>query len=112
MSEHSKSKDDLERALALAKKAHTAYPENAVVLDSLGWIYYKEGDLSLASDYIGKAQFKTPESAVINYHMGMVFHRLSKFVEAKVMLQKSVAGKDDYYGKDEAVKILEKCGDP
>ena len=45
----------LELAEEMVRKALKEEPENGAYLDSLGWIYYKKGDLDKAKEYVLKA---------------------------------------------------------
>ncbi len=44
-----------EKAMELALKAYDSQPENALVLDALGWVYFHRGSLLLAKQYIEKS---------------------------------------------------------
>jgi len=94
--------------LTLAQKANNLRPDDPAVMDTLGWIYYKNGDTNKALDFIGKANAKAAQNAVINYHMGMVLYKVGRLSEAKEQLKKALASKEDFEGKEEAKKTLEK----
>jgi len=79
-----------------------------LLLDTLGWVYYRKGDLSQAATFIGRAIQKASNVPVINYHMGMVFYKQGKMEEAKEYLRKATEGNEEFYGKEEALKILDK----
>ncbi len=106
--EQGKSGKDLERALTLAQKAVNARPDEPSTEDTLGWVYYKRGDLNHASDLIGKAYLKAGDNPVIAYHMGMVSYKAGKPAEAKTYLAKAVKSSVPFEGKEEAQKTLEK----
>jgi tetratricopeptide (TPR) repeat protein len=108
LSDHGRTPQDLDRALGLAQKANTARPDDPEILDTLGWVYYKKGDVKSAATYLGRAYTKSPGSSVINYHLGMALYKQDKYPEAKEKLKKAVASKEDFYGKDEAQKVLAK----
>jgi len=74
ISEYSDGDSGLDKALELAKKANDLRPEDPAILDSLGWIYFKKGEVETAQDLIEKAVGKAPENAVLNYHLGMVLY--------------------------------------
>ncbi len=108
LSEYGTSKTDLEKALQLAGQAQKARPDDAAVLDTLGWVYYKQGDSNRAADFIARALSKNSENTVIMYHLGMAYYKLGRMAEAKEQLRKATESKEDFYGKDEAKKTLEK----
>jgi tetratricopeptide (TPR) repeat protein len=106
LSEYGTSKNDLERALKLAGQAQKLRPEDASIMDTMGWIYYKQGDVNRAADFIAKALSKNPENPTIMYHLGMAYYKLGRTAEAKEQLKKATETKEDFIGKDEAKKTL------
>jgi len=106
--EQGKSGKDLTRAMSLAQKAVNARPEEPSAQDTLGWVYFKQGDLNHASDLIGKAYLKLADNPVIAYHMGMVSYKAGKPAEAKTYLAKAVKSGVPFDGKEEAQRTLEK----
>lgn len=106
LSEHSTSTKELEKAMKIARHAQKLRPEEGAVLDTVGWIYYKQGDAKRAHEFVARARQKTPGNSVIAYHMGMVHYKLGKRAEAKDQLKKALESKDDFFGKQEAEKTL------
>ena len=106
--EQGKSGKDLTRALTLAQKAIGVRPDEPSLQDTLGWVYYKQGDLNHASDLIGKAYLKMADNPVIAYHMGMVSYKAGKPAEAKTYLAKAVKSNVPFDGREEAQRTLEK----
>jgi tetratricopeptide (TPR) repeat protein len=45
----------LDEALAYILRAHKLRPDNAAILDSLGWAYYRKGEYALALRYLRDA---------------------------------------------------------
>jgi len=105
LADHGATKAELQRALTLAKSAYTVYPEDPGVLDTVGWASYKNGDLKSASDFIGRAYTKAPDSPVINYHWGLLLHKQGKTADAKAKFKKAANAKEAFYGKDEARRL-------
>jgi len=60
---------DLMRGLRLCKKAVELKPQNAAYLDSLGWAYFKIGDVSEARSWLRRALDLAPTSEEIRGHM-------------------------------------------
>ncbi len=106
--EQGKSGKDLERAFTLAQKALTAHPDEASIQDTMGWVYYKRGDLNHASDLIGKAYARMANNPVVTYHMGMVSFKAGKLTEAKDYLARAMKYSAPFEGKEEAQRTLEK----
>ena len=106
MTEFSSKKEDLETAQVYAEMAAKLQPESTVVLDTLGWVHYKLGDLDKAMSIIEKAVDKTTDNNAINFHMGLLLHEKGRDMEARVMLEKAVAGDGAFSGKDQAEALL------
>jgi len=64
------------RALAMAKEAVSAQPENPSYLDTIGWIYFKLGEYEQAEKNISKAVAQGDVSAVVHEHLGDVYYML------------------------------------
>ncbi len=72
----------LDRALELVRKAVEAQPANPYYLDSLGWVYFKQGRKEAALTELQRAA-KLCRDAIIWDHLGDVYHALGKDDEAK-----------------------------
>ncbi|NIT56565.1 MAG: tetratricopeptide repeat protein, partial [Aliifodinibius sp.] len=59
-------------------------------LDTVGWIYYKQGQLQKARKYIQKAIDSGNPSAEVLEHMGDVLLKLNKPAEAKKWWQQAL----------------------
>ena len=64
-------KEKLPEAFALITKAHQLSPEDAFILDSLGWVNFRLGNTALAAQQLQEALQKKPE-ADIAAHLGEV----------------------------------------
>ncbi len=60
----------LEEAEDLLKKALAVKPDDGYITDSLGWVYFKKGDLENARIFLLKAYQAVPGEATIAEHMG------------------------------------------
>ncbi|GMO50277.1 MAG: tetratricopeptide repeat protein [Termitinemataceae bacterium] len=63
---------DVQRGLELCKRAVNKKPQNASYLDSLGWAYYKIGEVSEARTYLRRALDLAPRQKEISLHMKAV----------------------------------------
>jgi tetratricopeptide (TPR) repeat protein len=70
-----------EEALALIEKALVLLPGDPYVLDSLGWVHYRRGNLKLALEYLTLAMDQQPD-AEIAAHLGEVLWHLGDKAEA------------------------------
>ncbi|MDR0324108.1 MAG: tetratricopeptide repeat protein [Treponema sp.] len=63
---------DVMRALRLCRKAVDSKPQNAAYLDSLGWAYYKSGEVVEARTWLRRAIELAPEEKEIQMHFKIV----------------------------------------
>ena len=63
---------DVMRALRLCRKAVDSKPQSAAYLDSLGWAYYKSGELLEARTWLRRALDIAPDEAEIQKHFKIV----------------------------------------
>lgn len=63
---------NLERAAEMLNRAVTQEPRNGAFVDSLGWVYFRQGKLDLAEKYLTDATHLLPRDATIREHLGDV----------------------------------------
>jgi predicted Zn-dependent protease len=96
----------LARARELAARLEGS--DNAAFLDTLGWVQYRQGETDAALANLTKAVDKTPDAAIMQYHLGMAYYAKGDTARAKDHLQKSLAGDTKFPGVDEARATLAK----
>jgi len=79
LADHAK---DLSRARKLIERAYAASPRNAAILDSLGWVLYRQGRPAEALPYLTEA-FADDRDGDIAAHLGEVLWKLGKPDEAR-----------------------------
>jgi tetratricopeptide (TPR) repeat protein len=79
----------LEEASQLVKKALDMQPENGAFLDSMGWVYYRQGKYSEAQGFLERALEHMPDPTVYD-HLGDVFAKLGRTKEAVAQWQASL----------------------
>lgn len=99
----------LDRALELAQRFENS--DNPILLDTLGWVYFKRGDLVRAVSVLQKAQLAAPELPEISYHLGMAYHRNGRNEEARVQLAKALEQERPFRGREEAQRVLDSLGE-
>lgn len=88
-------------------KALQLQPEEAVILDSYGWLQFKQGDKVKALDYLQKAYDKQPESEIAA-HLAEVLWVLDRKEEAKKVFEKALKNApDDEYLLDFKERVLD-----
>jgi tetratricopeptide (TPR) repeat protein len=84
------SNQNLERALVLVKKALELDPENGFILDSLAWVYFKQGKVKKAWETIGLAISKVQNDPIIWEHYGDIARKADFLQKAKKGYQKAI----------------------
>ncbi|HTG30802.1 MAG TPA: tetratricopeptide repeat protein, partial [Methylomirabilota bacterium] len=102
--------NDLKRASELAQKARSIAPTNPSVLDTLGWITYKQGGYQQAADLLSQSAAKSPDNPEIQFHLGMADYMMGRTDAARAALEKAVASATDFDGKAEARRRLASLG--
>lgn len=81
--------DRLEEAQALVEQANRLSPNNPAIIDSLGWIYYRLGNLNKALALLQSAYSEFPDHEVAA-HLGEVLWQLDRNDEAKQVWQQGL----------------------
>lgn len=101
---------ELERAEKLVKRALLERPADGYFLDTLGWIYYKQGKLDLAEEILARAVSLTTDDFVIIEHYADVLNALGRTSDAiqRYSLALEVAGQLQEKSTDqqEAIKRI------
>jgi tetratricopeptide (TPR) repeat protein len=104
------TKENLERGLELVAKI----PEeqrNAHILDTLGWIHYRQGNYEDAVKVLERAE-DADDNPVIHMHLGLAYLKLNDPVQAGTALEKALENdgkglsKADRKTAEEALKKL------
>jgi tetratricopeptide (TPR) repeat protein len=81
---------ELSRARKLIERAYAAAPKNAAILDSLGWVLYRQGRSAEALPYLAAA-YADDHDGDIAAHLGEVLWRLGKPDEARRIWEEASA---------------------
>jgi tetratricopeptide (TPR) repeat protein len=100
---------DLYQALDLAERA-VRIQRGPTTLDTLGWVQLKRGDADAAAASFQRALDLQPESASIQYHLGLALIAAGKSSEGADLLRKALES-DGFTEADEARRELAKVGE-
>ncbi len=90
----------------LLRKALALEPNEAVIIDSYGWLQFKLGNFEAALKYLQQAYEKQPENEIAA-HLAEVLWVLDRKDEAKKIFNKAIKGSlDDEYLQDFQRRIL------
>jgi len=76
----------LDEAYGLITRALTLAPNDAHIIDSMGWIYFRKGDFAKAEKYLRLAQRQQPD-AEISTHLAEVLWTMGNVAEAESLLR-------------------------
>ena len=80
----------LDEAHDLIKRALEQSPDNPYIMDSLGWVLYRKGDLVGAEAHLRRALELLPDAEVYA-HLAEVLHALGRTAEARKILSEGLA---------------------
>lgn len=82
--------DRLEEAKKLIEKALKQKPDDAFVLDSLGWVHYRMGDYQKAIELLNTA-LSVRNDAEISAHLGEVLWVIGEYSEARSVWERALS---------------------
>ncbi|HEY0099389.1 MAG TPA: tetratricopeptide repeat protein, partial [Pyrinomonadaceae bacterium] len=80
----------LPEALDMIKRAVKSEPTNPNYLDSLGWVYFKLGQLDEAERYLNDAARRNTRSSTVQEHLGDLHHKRGQTEQARAFWRKAI----------------------
>ena len=74
---------NLDEAEKFIKRALELQPEDPYILDSLGWVYYRQGRYTESYEHLVSSFLKAPNEFVVLTHLGDVLVKLGRVSEAR-----------------------------
>lgn len=102
---------NLARAHQMIERAATLRPNDGAILDSLGWVMLRQGDVPGAVRNLERAVELEPEDATINGHLGDAYMAAGRKLEATFQWRRALTLNPD---PDESIRIagrLREAGD-
>jgi tetratricopeptide (TPR) repeat protein len=90
----------LDRARQLAERFRSS--DNAVLLDTLGWVLARQGNYDDAAILLARATSLMPENQQMQFHYGMALKGKGLKTKAQAAFSQALAGTPDYRGQVEA----------
>ena len=85
----------------LIKAVEDSNYQDGAIIDSLGWLYFKKGELQLAEKWITDAYKLEPSEPEIIDHLSQVYKKQGRNKEAKFLDNKILLFHQDYFKIDE-----------
>lgn len=106
------SGSDLKEAQSLAERAVSGSPNQGYYLDTLGWIYYKQGNYKKAVEYLKRANEEIKNDAVVLEHLGDALLANQEKLEALAVYNRAIELlKKDGEHDETAVRLSDKIKD-
>ncbi|MDB6092985.1 MAG: uncharacterized protein JWM32_547 [Verrucomicrobia bacterium] len=99
---YSEKFNQLDKAYELAQRAYDTRPQEPNTADTLGWILYKKKAYARAGALLTDSAAKLPNSADIQFHLGMTQYMLGNEFAAVTALQRALELDPNLTGKTEA----------
>ncbi|MBP3687892.1 MAG: tetratricopeptide repeat protein [Alphaproteobacteria bacterium] len=90
-----KNNTNVDKAVSYILEAYEKEPNDGVIMDSLGWVYFKTGDYKNAILYLEKASELNPQNAIISDHLGDAYWFGGRKNEAVFLWKQALSQKDE-----------------
>jgi cellulose synthase operon protein C len=99
LAEHRSDKASLDRAMALAASLRKSQVPH--FMDTLGWVYFRQGNAKSAVPLLEQAVAELPNIALVRYHLGRSYLALNERAKATEQLKRALelAAADDELAK-------------
>jgi tetratricopeptide (TPR) repeat protein len=87
--------ENLDKAKGMIERAVQLRPDDGYIVDSLGWVLYREGDYQRAVTHLERAVELRPEDPVINDHLGDAYWRVGRYNEAQFQWRRALTLKPE-----------------
>lgn len=98
----------LDEAEKLITEALRLEPNNPAFIDSMGWVYFKQGRYDDAAKWLEKAVMLEPNDAELRYHLGMAYAELGRIDEAIAQLEEALRINPKHSGANQALEELKR----
>lgn len=103
---------NLDEAESLARRATELEPEDGYILDTLGWILFKRGEVAEAIRYLEAAYRFQPTVPVIAEHLGDAYLKVAMVERAIEMYNRAIRLETDGKRIEELRSKISSLGDP
>ncbi|MEQ5801673.1 tetratricopeptide repeat protein [Halomonas sp. H10-9-1] len=87
--------DRLDEARELVERAHELEPDSPAILDSMGWVSYRQGDPQEALPWLERAYRAMPDQEIAA-HLAEVLWALKRHAEARDLVREALERFDDH----------------
>jgi len=94
-------------ALPLLQRAVELEPRSGIIIDSLGWAYYRLGNLKRAAALLQQAVGLAGKDPEIQYHLGVVYADLGRIDQARAQFRRALEISPAFGRAHAALRALE-----
>jgi putative PEP-CTERM system TPR-repeat lipoprotein len=94
------------RALATAEKAYALLPDNAAVIDTLGWVLSESGNTARGLPLLHKANTLSPRSSEIRFHLAQALAKSGDKAAARKELSMLIESDEKFARLDDAKALM------
>ena len=96
------------RALEYAEKAYNLMPDQAPIIDTLGWILVQKGQVKRGVELLQAAVTKAPTSLDIRYHLAAGLDKAGRREDARKELERALKSNENFDEISAARELLRK----
>ena len=97
-------------AQAVAERALARNPQDAHVIDTLGWILHHKGEADRALQLLRDARLRAPDNPEIRYHLAVSLAKAGRKQEARQELAEALAARMPFEDSQAARALAEQLG--
>lgn len=94
-------------ALQTAQAAHKIAPQNPLVIDTLGWVLFQQGQTEQALPLLRDARLRAPGNPEIRYHLAKVLAATGRKAEARDEAREALKISDRFDGAPDAQRMAD-----
>ena len=94
------------KSLEYAERAYKVAPNNAAIMDTLGWILLEQGNVGRGLPLIQKAIIQMPETLDVRYHLGVGLMKSGNKTAARKEFEQILSSGKEFAKKDEIKSLL------
>jgi tetratricopeptide (TPR) repeat protein len=92
---YAETSQNLSEAEDLAHRALDLQPNDGYILDTVGWVYFKQGKTAEAIRFLEAAQRQKPKEAIVAEHLGDAYYVFELVDKARAMYERAAGLEDD-----------------
>ena len=97
-------------ALEYAERAYQLANSNAAVLDTIGWVLVRQGQLDRGTSLLRDARLRDSSNPEIRYHLAVALSQSGRDAEARSELNEGLKGGAVFDELEDARKLQKKLG--